>query len=268
VAVGASGLINNSRDNVRQAGLILTTVLARELERQFHLVHDARIIPTDVLGLEPLPSDSLGEIVTGTSALANPARTAGRQTPDNHLGDHSRATKKQPAPEIDVVGTVQSSDLRVRRRSAAATATFSSGVGGNTEPTRPDPEGDLSHLHTALAQSTLPVRNPLAAIRCARMSSTAPTQVRVKHWKIRFAPRWKTPDRVAAYVSAYEACNPNDTDAGTIARHEQEKFDVGLSTNFLGDHIGLRGPGAFHTEVAALDAYAKAKTLDVSVGLS
>ncbi len=58
----------NSEGYVRQQELIMKTVLARNWGDE-PLVHDARIIPTDTLGLEPLPTQAPAEIVV--QAIAN-----------------------------------------------------------------------------------------------------------------------------------------------------------------------------------------------------
>ena len=67
VASAQQDLIN-SEGYVRQQELILKTVLARNWGDD-PLVHDARIIPTDTLSLEPLPTQTPIQLVT--QALAN-----------------------------------------------------------------------------------------------------------------------------------------------------------------------------------------------------
>ena len=69
--------------------------------------------------------------------------------------------------------------------------------------------------------------------------------------------------------AAYEAATQTTRLQEQSLEIEQEKFDVGLSTNFLVIQYQSYVAQARSTEVAALDAYAKAKTqYERSVGLT
>jgi outer membrane protein len=96
------------------------------------------------------------------------------------------------------------------------------------------------------------------------------TQVRLKQLENQI--RAEVEDALIALQrtrAAYEAATLTTRLQEQSLEIEQEKFDVGLSTNFLVIQYQGFVAQARSTEVAALDAYAKAKTqYERSVGLT
>jgi outer membrane protein TolC len=117
----------------------------------------------------------------------------------------------------------------------------------------------------------LPVRNRVAQADVARDElQVRQTQVRLKQLENQI--RAEVEDALIALQrtrAAYEAAQQTTRLQEQSLEIEQEKFDVGLSTNFLVIQYQGYVAQARSTEVAALDAYAKAKTqYERSVGLT
>ena len=108
---------------------------------------------------------------------------------------------------------------------------------------------------------TLPVRNRVAQSDVARDElQLRQTQVRLKQLENQI--RAEVEDALIALQrtrAAYEAATQTTKLQEQSLPIEQEKFDVGLSTNFLVIQYQSYVAQARSTEVAALDAYAKAK---------
>jgi outer membrane protein len=108
---------------------------------------------------------------------------------------------------------------------------------------------------------TLPVRNRVAQADLARdVLQVRQTQVRLKQLENQI--RAEVEDALIALQrtrAAYEAATETTRLQTQSLEIEQEKFDVGLSTNFLVIQYQSYLAQARSTEVAALDAYAKAK---------
>ena len=118
---------------------------------------------------------------------------------------------------------------------------------------------------------TLPVRNRIAQADVARDElQVRQTEVRLKQLENQI--RAEVEDALIALQrtrAAYEAATLTTKLQEQSLAIEQEKFDVGLSTNFLVIQYQSYVAQARSTEVAALDAYAKAKTqYERSVGLT
>jgi len=116
---------------------------------------------------------------------------------------------------------------------------------------------------------TLPVRNRVAQADVARDElQVRQTQVRLKQLENQI--RAEVEDALIALQrtrAAYEAATQTTRLQQQSLDIEQEKFDVGLSTNFLVIQYQSYLAQARSTEVAALDAYAKAKVqFERSVG--
>lgn len=257
VASARQDLIN-SEGYVRQQELILKTVLARNWGDD-PLVHDARIIPTDTLGLEPLPTQAPAEIVT--QALVNRPEYQAAKLQLTNTQINLKGTKNELLPEIDVVGTYQAGGLAGGYNPGSLAGTAYPGVGGNYGTVLDQILKGTYPTYSVGINLTLPVRNRVAQADVARDElQVRQTQVRMKQLENQI--RAEVEDALIALQrtrAAYEAATQTTKLQEQSLEIEQEKFDVGLSTNFLVIQYQSYLAQARSTEVAALDAYAKAK---------
>ncbi len=273
VATAQQDLIN-AEGYVRQQELILKNVLTRNWGGD-PAVHDARIVPTDTLALEPLPTQTPAEIVA--LALQNRPEYQAARLQLTNTEINLKGTKNELLPELDLVGNFQSSGLAGAVNPFLEQSVVSSLTG-------PYP-GAAGNYGTVLGQIftgqyptvsvginlTLPVRNRVAQSDVARDElQVRQTQVRTKQLENQI--RAEVEDALIALQrtrAAYEAATETTKLQVESLAIEQEKFDVGLSTNFLVIQYQSYVAQARSTEVAALDAYAKAKVqYERAVGLT
>jgi outer membrane protein len=258
VAAAQQDLIN-SQGFVRQQEIILKNVLSRNWGDD-PIVHEARIIPTDTLGTEPLPAGTPAQIVT--QALANrPDYQAARlQLTNSEIS--LKGTRNELLPEIDVVGSVQSSGLAGAYNPSSGASANNPGVNGNYGTVLDQILKGTYPTFSVGINLTLPVRNRIAQADVARDElQVRQTQVRIKQLENQI--RAEVEDALIALDrtrSAYEVAVQTTKLQEESLAIEQEKFDVGLSTNFLVIQYQGYVAQARSTEVAALDAYAKART--------
>jgi outer membrane protein TolC len=267
VASAQQDLIN-SEGYVRQQELILKTVLARNWGDD-PLVHDARIVPTDTLGLEPLPTQAPAEIVALALTNRPEYQAAKLQLTNSEIS--LKGTKNELLPEIDLVGSYQAGGIAGGYNPSSAVGTQFSGVGGNYGTVLDQILKGTYPTYSVGVNLTLPVRNRVAQADVARdQLQVRQTQVRLKQLENQI--RAEVEDALIALQrtrAAYEAATQTTKLQEQSLDIEQEKFDVGLSTNFLVIQYQSYVAQARSTEVAALDAYAKAKTqYERSVGLT
>ncbi|HEY3826700.1 MAG TPA: TolC family protein [Bryobacteraceae bacterium] len=267
VASAQQDLIN-SEGYVRQQELILKTVLARNWGDD-PLVHDARIVPTDTLGLEPLPTQTPAEIVVLALTNRPEYQAAKLQLTNSEIG--LKGTKNELLPEIDLVGSYQAGGIAGAYNPGSAAGTQFPGVGGNYGTVLDQILKGTYPTYSVGVNLTLPVRNRVAQADVARDElQVRQTQVRLKQLENQI--RAEVEDALIALQrtrAAYEAATQTTKLQEQSLDIEQEKFDVGLSTNFLVIQYQSYVAQARSTEVAALDAYAKAKTqYERSVGLT
>lgn len=271
VASAQQDLIN-SQGYVRQQELILKNVLFRNWGDE-PAVHDAQIVPTDMLSLEPLPTQTVGELVT--LALQNrPEYQAGKlQLTNSQIS--LKGTRNELLPELDLVANYQNSGLaggqNVPTSSIANPANLYPGIGGNYGTVLDQILKFQYPTYSVGLNLTLPIRNRVAQSDVARDElQVRQTQVRLKQLENQI--RAEVEDALIALQrtrAAYEAATLTTRLQVESLQIEQEKFDVGLSTNFLVIQYQSYVAQARSTEVAALDAYAKAKVqFERAVGLT
>jgi len=265
VASAQQDLIN-SEGYLRQQELILKTVLARNWGDD-PLVHNARIVPTDTLGLEPLPTQTPAEIVG--QALANRPEYQAAKLQLTNTQISLKGTKNELLPEIDLVGTYQAAGIAGAYNPGSAVGTAFPGVSGNYGTVLDQILKGTYPTYSVGINLTLPVRNRVAQADVARDElQVRQTQVRLKQLENQI--RAEVEDALIALQrtrAAYEAATQTTRLQQQSLDIEQEKFDVGLSTNFLVIQYQSYLAQARSTEVAALDAYAKAKVqFERSVG--
>ena len=267
VASAQQDLIN-SEGYVRQQELILKTVLARNWGDD-PLVHDARIIPTDTLALEPLPTQTPAEIVAQAITNRPEYQSAKLQLTNTQIS--LKGTKNELRPEVDLVGTYQAAGIAGPLNPASNPGGTYPGVGGNYGTVLDQILKGTYPTYSVGINLTLPVRNRIAQADVARDElQVRQTEVRLKQLENQI--RAEVEDALIALQrtrAAYEAATLTTKLQEQSLEIEQEKFDVGLSTNFLVIQYQGFVAQARSTEVAALDAYAKAKTqYERSVGLT
>lgn len=257
VASARQDLIN-SEGYVRQQELIMKTVLSRNWGDD-PIVHDARIIPTDTLALEPLPTQSPAEIVT--QALQNRPEYQAAKLQLTNTQISLKGTKNELLPEIDLVGSYMAGGIAGGYNAGSLAGTNYPGVGGNYGTVLGQIFQGTYPTFSVGVNLTLPVRNRIAQSDVARDElQVRQTQVRLKQLENQI--RAEVEDALIALQrtrAAYEAATETTKLQVQSLEIEQEKFDVGLSTNFLVIQYQSYVAQARSTEVAALDAYAKAK---------
>jgi outer membrane protein len=246
----------NAEALVRQQELILKNVLSRNWGDD-PLLHDARIIPTDSLTLDPLPTETTRQIVAAALTRRPELQAAKLQITNSEIS--LEGTKNALRPEIDLVGTVQNSGIA---GPLVPGATLSGqGANGNYGTTF-DQLLKRDYPSAAVGINlTLPVRNRIAQADVARDElQLRQTQVRVKQLENQI--RTEVEETLIALQrtrAAYQAAVQTTALQQQSLDIEQEKFGVGLSTNFLVIQYQGYLAQAKSTQVAALDAYAKAK---------
>ncbi len=257
VASAQQDLIN-SEGYLRQQELILKTVLSRSWGDD-PLVHDARIIPTDTLTLDPLPAQPTTAIVAQALATRPDYLAAKLQLTNTEI--NLKGTKNELLPEIDLTGSYFASGIAGGYNPGSLAGTGLPGVNGNYGTVLDQIlKGTYPTLSVGI-NLTLPVRNRIAQSDVARDElQVRQTQVRLK--QIENQIRAEVEDALIALQrtrAAYEAAQETTKLQEQSLSIEQDKFDVGLSTNFLVIQYQSFLAQARSTEVAALDAYAKAK---------
>jgi outer membrane protein TolC len=274
VAAARQDLVN-SEGFVRQQELILKSVLVRDLASD-PAVHDARIVPTDPLNVAPAPEYTREQLVQ-TALVFRPDYLAAQSQLDITQVT-LKGTRNELRPELDLVANMSNSGLAGSASSIFSVTPGSVAPGPNTILGYGDGYG------TTLAQIlkrdyptysiglnlTLPLRNRAAQADLARDELTVrQTQVRTK--QLENTVRVQVEDALIALErtkSAYEAAADSRKLQEQSLELEQERFNVGLSTNFLVIQYQSYVAQARSSEVAALGAYAKARTqLDSAMGI-
>lgn len=260
----------NSEGFVRQQELILKNVLTRNAGAD-PLVRAARIFPTDTVSLDPLPTQTPAELEA--LALANRPELQGAKLQVANSEISLKGTKNGLLPQIDLVGNFQNNALAGSANGALTPFPAGSyeGVGGGY----PAALGQIFRAEypslTVGLQVTLPVHNRIAQADAARDElQVRQSEIRLKQLENQI--RIEVEDGIIALQrtrSAYEAAQETRKLQEQSLEIEQEKFNVGLSTNFLVIQYQGYLAQARSTEVASLDAYDKAKTqLERATGMT
>ena len=225
------------------------------------VVHDARIVPTDTLTVEPLPTQTPSEIVTQAIPKRPEYQAAKLQLTNSEIS--LKGTKNELRPELDLVGNIQNNGLAGPGipRSRHFPPESITGLAAAMEPLSARFFKFDYPTYSVGLNLTLPIRNRMAQADVARDElQVRQTEVRLKQLENQI--RVEIEDALIALDrtrAAYEAAVDTRKLQEQSLQIEQEKFDVGLSTNFLVIQDQSFVAQARSTEVAALDAYAKAK---------
>jgi len=98
----------NADGFVQQQELIFKNILTRNGVSD-PLIHDARIIPTDTLNLDPLPTQTASDFVA--QALANRPELQAAKLQITNAQISLKGTQNALRPELDLVGSVQNNGL-------------------------------------------------------------------------------------------------------------------------------------------------------------
>ena len=274
VAAARQDLVN-SEGFVRQQELILKSVLVRDLSSD-PLVHDARIVPTDPVGVAPLPSQPADELVRIALQLRPDYLAATKQLENTRIS--LEGSRNAVRPEFDLVGNALNSGLAGGPNSLYPVAP------GTVAPGPGSLLGYGGDYGTALGQIfknnyptysiglnlTLPLRNRQAEADLAR-DELQMRQTQVRNKQLENQVRVQVEDALIAIErtkASYEAASETRKLQEQSLEIEQERFDVGLSTNFLVIQYQSYVAQAKSAEVAALGAYSKARTqLDSVMGI-
>ncbi|MGD1070526.1 MAG: TolC family protein [Bryobacteraceae bacterium] len=265
--------VANADGYLREQELILKSVITRDFSAD-PVIHDARIVPTDPLPLDPLPTDTLDHMVQ-TAFQSRPDYIAAKTQLEN-TQITLEGSRNNVRPELDLVGYMANNGL-----AGALNPTYGSpstlALSGLSVAGAGDGYG--SALAQVLARDyptysiglnlTLPLRNRVAQADLARDElQLKQTQVRTK--QLENTIRVQVEDALIALRrsrAAYDAAVETRRLQEQSLEIEQERFDVGLSTNFLVIQYQSYVAQARSTEVAARGAYAKSWTqLDSVMG--
>jgi outer membrane protein TolC len=260
----------NSEGFVLQQELILKNVLTRSGNAD-PVIRQVRIVPTS-----PITIPATDDIAPEQDLVAEAVRkrpevaAAGLQIQNSLIS--LEGSRNELLPELDLVGSVQGSGL-----AGQLTPAGQNPVGGivSTPTVTPDPS-TIGGLGTALGQVfgaryptysvglqlMLPIRNRVAQADIAR-DELQVHQTEIRQRQIDNQVRLEVEAALIALRrsrAAYEAAVQSRTLQEQSLSIEQEKYAVGLSTNFLVIQYQSFLAQARSTEVAARSAYVKART--------
>jgi outer membrane protein TolC len=262
----------NSEGFVLQQELILKNVLTRSGNAD-PMIRQVRIVPTS-----PITIPTTDDIAPEQDLVAEAVRkrpevaAAGLQIQNSLIS--LEGSRNELLPELDLVGSVQGSGL-AGQLNPAATQNPVGGIVSTPAPAVPD-LSTVGGLGTALGQVfgaryptysvglqlTLPVRNRVAQADIAR-DELQVHQTEIRERQIDNQVRLEVEAALIALRrsrAAYEAAVQSRTLQEQSLSIEQEKYAVGLSTNFLVIQYQSFLAQARSTEVAARSAYVKART--------
>jgi outer membrane protein TolC len=261
----------NSEGFVRQQELIFKNVLTRNASAD-PIVHAARIIPTDTLSIDPLPAQPPEEMVRLALDRRPEMQAAKLQVNNSEIS--IKGSRNGILPQLDIVANASNSGL-AGAPNPAFTGTLPTGslLGYG--------DGYGSALEQILRRDyptysvginlTLPLRNRIAQADLARDEvQLRQTQIRTKQLENQI--RLEVEDALIALQrtrAAYDAAVQTRNLQEQSLEIEQERFNVGLSTNFLVIQYETFAAQARSTEVIARGAYAKARNqLERAIGLT
>jgi outer membrane protein TolC len=265
VAAAQQDLIN-ADGFVRQQELILKDVLTRDVVGD-PLVRSARIIPTDTLQVQAAPSEDPANLLQ-TALLSRPDYISAKlQIESSQI--QLEGSRNSLRPQLDLVGNMTNNGLAGPYSSIyTGTPGVPPGLGGYGTALEQILRRDYPSYSIGL-NLTLPVHNRVAQADAIR-DELQLRQSEVRTRELEKLLRLQVENALIALQrtrSAYEAAQQTRKLQEQSLDIENERFDVGLSTNFLVIQYAGFVAQARSTEVAALGAYAKARSrLDSVIG--
>ena len=245
---------------VRQQELIVMTAITRKGLADPGL-REAHIIPTDSLTVPEQESGQPLEELTAQAMKSRPdLNQAGIQVENSQIS--LKGSLNALRPELDLVAVAQNGGLSGTLNPVAApfsaSAVANSGAYGSAL-------GQIVHgsfpTYGVGLQLTLPLRNRVAQADAVR-DELQVRQTQVRRQQLEDQIRLEVADADVALQQArasYEAAVQTRVLQEQSVKVEQQKFDVGLSTNYLVIEYQSYLAQAQSTEVASKGAYAKAK---------
>ncbi|MDP9170845.1 MAG: TolC family protein [Acidobacteriota bacterium] len=265
----------NSEGFLRQQELIMKNVLSRDPAGD-PAVHAARIIPTDPLVVDPLPTQTADEMVAVAMESRPDYQAAKLQLTNTEIT--LKGSRNGLLPELDLIGSMSNSGL-----AGAPNPNYAAGTGGTAAAGSPllgYGDGYGAALGQVLKRNypsysvginlTLPLRDRTAQADVARDElQLRQTQVRTRQLENQI--RLQVEDALIALQrthGAYEAALETRKLQDESLAIEQERYNNGLSTNFLVIQYQNLVAQARSTEVAARGTYAKARSqLEAVMGI-
>jgi outer membrane protein TolC len=271
VAAARQDLVN-SEGFLRQQELILKSVLVRDLQSDPE-VHDARIVPTDPIVVSAPPDMSREQLVQTAFQFRPDYLAAQSQLDITQIS--LKGSLNSLKPELDLVGIVSSAGLAgpANPLFPVTPASPPSAILGYGDGYGSAVGQIFRHDYPTYAiglNLNLPLRNRAAQADVAHDElMLRQTQVRTK--QLENSIRVQVEDALIALQrtkAAYEAAQETRRLQEQSLDIEQERFNVGLSTNFLVIQYQGYVAQARSSEVAALGAYSKARSqLDSVMGI-
>jgi len=258
VAASRQALIS-AEGLVRQQELIVLTALTRRGLAN-STISEAHIVPTDSMTVpEKEPVEPLQDLVSDGLKNRPDLAQAGIQVENSQIS--LKGSLNAVRPQIDLVGTMRNGGLSGNPNLLAGAApTTTPGVGGYGTALGQIFRRDFPTYEVGL-QVTLPLRNRVAQADAVR-DELQLRQSQVRRQQLEDQVRLEVADAQVSLQqarAAYEATVQSRVLQEQSVQVEQQKFGVGLSTNYLVIQYQSYLAQARSTEVAAKGAYAKAK---------
>jgi outer membrane protein TolC len=252
VAASRQALIS-AEGLVRQQELIVVTALTRRGLAN-PAISEAHIVPTDSVTVpDKEPLEPVQELVTDALKNRPDLAQAGIQIENSQIS--LKGSLNALRPQIDLVGTMQNGGLAgdPNPLAGATPGAYGSALGQVFRRNFP--------TYGVGVQLTLPLRNRVAQADAVR-DELQLRQAQVRRQQLEDQARLEVADAQVSMQqarAAYEAAVQSRVLQEQSVEVEQQKFGVGLSTNFLVIQYQTYLAQARSTEVAAKGAYAKAR---------
>ena len=248
--ISAEGLVR------QQELIVLTAITRRGLTNP--AIREAHITPTDFVAVpDKEPGEPVQNLVSDALKNRPDLAQAGIQVENSQIS--LKGSLNAVRPQVDLVGTMQNSGLagELNPLAGVTAGVPTGGYGGvlgqvfrRNYPT-----------YSVGVQVTLPLRNRVAQADAVR-DELQLRQAEIRRQQLEDQARLEVADAQVSTQqarAAYEAAVQSRILQEKSVAVEQQKFDVGVSTNFLVIQYQSYLAQARSTEVAAKGAYAKAR---------
>jgi outer membrane protein len=248
--ISAEGLVR------QQELIVLTAITRRGLSNP--AIREAHITPTDFVTVpDKEPVEPVQDLIEDALKNRPDLAQAGIQVENSQIS--LKGSLNALRPQVDLVGTMQNSGLAgdLNPQAGVTAGAPSGGYGGvlgqvfrRNYPT-----------YSVGVQVSLPLRNRVAQADAVR-DELELRQAQIRRQQLEDQARLEVADAQVSMqqaFAAYEAAVQSRILQEKSVSVEQQKFDVGVSTNFLVIQYQTYLAQARSTEVAAKGAYAKAR---------
>jgi len=249
--ISAEGLVR------QQELIVLTAITRRGLTNP--AIREAHITPTDFVAVpDKEPGEPAQNLVADALKNRPDLAQAGIQVENSQIS--LKGSLNAVRPQVDLVGTMQNSGLAGELNPLAGVTAGGPNAGGYG--------GALGQVfrrnyptYSVGVQMTLPLRNRVAQADAVR-DELQLRQAQIRRQQLEDQARLEVADAQVSTQqarAAYEAAVQSRILQEKSVAVEQQKFDVGVSTNFLVIQYQSYLAQARSTEVAAKGAYSKAR---------